>query len=117
MPKSWLPPAVWCQGDQSTRTGGSSSKYANCETSIAWFEHHMRWVLITAFGVPVEPEVNRNLTMVSGPTLAFAASASVVGAGASQVCNSVAGRLASGLRSTTTSTPGGTTASIARRYG
>src|ERR1700704_1706529 len=107
MPKSWLPPAVWCQGDQSTRTGGSSSKYANCETSIAWFEHHMRWVLITAFGVPVEPEVNSNLTMLSGPTLAFAASASVVRVGASNVCSSVLGRPGSGLQPTTNSAPGG----------
>ena len=32
----------------------------------------MRWVLITAFGVPVEPEVNRNLAMVSGVTAAKA---------------------------------------------
>ena len=28
----------------------------------------MRWVLITAFGWPVEPEVNRNFAIVSGPT-------------------------------------------------
>ena len=33
----------------------------------------MRWVLMTAFGVPTEPEVNRNLAMVSGPTPAKAA--------------------------------------------
>ena len=26
----------------------------------------MRWVLMTALGVPTEPEVNRNLAMVSG---------------------------------------------------
>ncbi len=26
----------------------------------------MRWVLITALGVPVEPEVNRNFAIVSG---------------------------------------------------
>ena len=32
----------------------------------------MRWVLITAFGVPVEPEVNRNFAIVSGPTVAKA---------------------------------------------
>ena len=29
----------------------------------------MRCVLITPFGAPVEPEVNRNLPIVSGPTL------------------------------------------------
>ncbi len=27
----------------------------------------MRWVLITPFGQPVEPEVKRNLAIVSGP--------------------------------------------------
>ena len=32
----------------------------------------MRWVLITAFGVPVEPEVNRNFAIVSGVTAANA---------------------------------------------
>src|SRR3977135_1619037 len=31
-----------------------------------WLDVSMRWVLITAFGVPVEPEVNRNFAMVSG---------------------------------------------------
>src|ERR1700704_5891798 len=107
MPKSWLPPAVWGPGDPDTRTGGSSAKNASCERIIAWFEHHMRWVLITAFGVPVEPEVNRNLTTVSGPTLAFAASASVVRVGASNVCSSVLGRPGSGLQPTTNSAPGG----------
>ena len=43
---------------------------ASCERIIAWFELHLRWVLITALGVPVEPEVNRRLAMVSGPTAA-----------------------------------------------
>ena len=32
----------------------------------------MRWVLITAFGAPVEPEVNRNFAIVSGVTAANA---------------------------------------------
>ena len=32
----------------------------------------MRWVLMTAFGVPVEPEVNRNFAIVSGVTAAKA---------------------------------------------
>ena len=44
----------------------------------------MRWVLITAFGVPVEPEVNRNLTMVSGPTWACAGSTAPDGRGRQQ---------------------------------
>ena len=32
----------------------------------------MPWVLMTAFGAPVEPEVNRNFAIVSGPTAANA---------------------------------------------
>src|SRR3954463_7937877 len=48
-----------------------------------WLEVSMRWVLITAFGVPVEPEVNRNFAIVSGPTAAKAfAAASLSGVAA-----------------------------------
>jgi hypothetical protein len=47
--------------------------------TISWFAHHMRCVLITAFGAPVEPEVKRNLAIVSGPTRACAASTSALG--------------------------------------
>ena len=81
---------------------------------MAWFEHHMRCVLITAFGVPVEPEVNRNLATVSGVTAACAASAAPVGVGASNVSNNVVRRPGTGLRATTISTSGRTAASIAR---
>ena len=42
--------------------------------SICWLAHSMRWVLITPLGCLVEPEVNRNLAIVSGPTAACAAS-------------------------------------------
>ena len=38
----------------------------------------MRWVLITAFGVPVEPDVNRNFAIVSGVIAANAFSTSGV---------------------------------------
>src|SRR4029453_15608231 len=58
---------------------GSSGKKASWERIIAWFEHHMRWLLITALGTPVEPEVNRNLAMVSGPTAACARSSAAPG--------------------------------------
>ena len=70
---------------------------------ITWFEHHMRWVLITPLGMPVEPEVNRNLAMVSGPTCAWAASTAAVGARSSRSANSVVGRLGIGLRVTSSS--------------
>src|SRR4051794_7505337 len=43
-----------------------------------WLEVSMRWVLITAFGVPVEPEVNRNFAIVSGVTAAKAFSTASV---------------------------------------
>jgi hypothetical protein len=33
---------------------------------ISALEHIMRWVVITALGVPTEPDVKRNLAMVSG---------------------------------------------------
>ena len=42
--------------------------------SICWLAHSMRWVLTTPLGSLVEPEVNRNLAIVSGPTRACAAS-------------------------------------------
>ncbi|MNF10990.1 hypothetical protein D3C80_2120900 [compost metagenome] len=43
----------------------------------------MRWVVGTALGSLVEPEVKRNLAMLSGPTRAKAASAAPVSAGCS----------------------------------
>ena len=69
MLKLWLPPKVWFHGSQSTITGGSSATKQKPAAIIAWFEHSMRWVLMTPFGLPVEPEVNRNLAMVSGADL------------------------------------------------
>ena len=43
-----------------------------------WLEVSIRWVLITAFGVPVEPDVNRNFAIVSGVIAAKAVSTSGV---------------------------------------
>src|SRR5882724_12339139 len=37
-----------------------------------WLEVSMRWMLMTAFGAPVEPEVNRNFAIVSGVSAAKA---------------------------------------------
>ena len=51
MLKLWLLPKVWLQGSQSTTTGGSSATKAKPAAIIAWFEHSMRWVLMTALGV------------------------------------------------------------------
>src|SRR5258708_22751719 len=74
--KLWLPPKVWFQGSQSTSTGGRSSTKGQACASICWFAHSMRCVLITPFGVPVEPEVNRIFAMDSG--LTFKNSLSIV---------------------------------------
>jgi len=50
----------------------------------------LRWVLITAFGVPVEPEVNRNLAMVSGVMAANAFATSDVSGVAAIARNAIA---------------------------
>ena len=50
----------------------------------------MRWVLITAFGVPVEPEVNRNFAIVSGVTALKAFSTSGVSGVAAMLRNGIA---------------------------
>ena len=50
----------------------------------------MRWVLITAFGVPVEPEVNRNFAIVSGVIAAKAFATSADSGVAMMVRNAVA---------------------------
>ena len=113
MLKLWLPPKVWLHGSQSTTTGGSSATKAKPAPIIAWFEHSMRWVLMTPLGFPVEPEVNRIFATVSGPTLAWAASTAWVGCAASRSANSVAGR-SPAFAVTTISTPRGTAASMAR---
>ena len=68
MPTLWLPPKVWFQGSQSTSTGGSSASDGKHWRIICWLAHSMRWVLITPLGSLVEPEVKRNLAIVSGPT-------------------------------------------------
>ena len=48
-------------------TGGSSFRNASVSRSITWLAQIMRWVLMTAFGLPVEPDVSRNFAIVSGP--------------------------------------------------
>ena len=98
MLKLWLLPKVWLQGSQSTTTGGSSLTKAKPDPSIAWFEHSMRCVLMTALGFPVEPEVNRNLAIVSGDTARCAAATPVASSRAKQIgehrCLAIAERIA-----------------------
>ena len=61
-----LAPKVWLHGSQSASTGFSSSRKRQTCAIICWLAHSMRWVLITTFGWPVEPEVSRYLACVSG---------------------------------------------------
>ena len=65
---------MWLQGNQSSSTSGSSEWLGLNAFSIAWLEVIIPCVLMTPLGVPVEPEVNRNLPIVSGVTRACAAS-------------------------------------------
>ena len=119
MPTLWLPPKVWFQGSQSTSTGGSSARKAKHWRSICWLAQIMRWVLITPLGCLVEPEVNRNLAMVSGPTWPCAS----ISSGPISVASIASKRLrlrpcSAGVSSplvTQTSTSGGTTLAMALR--
>src|SRR6185295_16897057 len=75
--KLWLAPKVWLHGNQSriTRSLTWSRKLQVCALAC-WLEVSIRCVLITAFGVPVEPDVNRNFAIVSGVTAAKAVATS-----------------------------------------
>src|SRR5687768_11841214 len=79
MPKLWLPPAVWFQGSQQHRTGGSSPRNGSTDRIMTWFEHSIRWVLMTPFGRPVDPDVNKTFAIVSAPTRSRAASTAADG--------------------------------------
>jgi hypothetical protein len=113
MPKLWLPPKVWFHGSQSTSTGGASASTGMLWAICCWLAHHMPWVLITALGSLVEPLVNRNLAMVSGPVACMAASTAGVVRG-QQVGKGRAGATGHSPAVSTTSRSVPTTAPIAR---
>ena len=74
----------------------------------------MRWVLITPLGSLVEPEVNRNFAIVSGPTAAWAAAPVWPGTVASKASNGVTVRSSSVPSVSTTSMSVPTHAAMAR---
>ena len=80
-------------------------------------EQSISCVLMTALGMPVEPEVNRNLAMVSGPTASWAASTTGVSGVFMRSAKSVTGRPAGGFFTTTSSTSAGAAFSMARANG
>ena len=115
---SALPPIVWFQGSQSSRKGsGSCGPRGRHCIIIAALAHIIRCVLITALGMPVEPEVNSSLPTVSGPI----ASTLACTAGVARVAASAAyGRLgtpAGGRSTCTTCTPSRSSAASARSKG
>ena len=81
----WLPPKVWFQGSQSTSTRRCAVTNGQVCSAIIWLAHIIRCVLMTPFGMPVEPEVNSTLATVSGPTAANARSTALVGVAAEQL--------------------------------
>ena len=75
---------VWFQGIQSSTSSGLSVADWRDWRDWATLAHIMRWVLITALGRPVDPEVNNSLPTVSGVICATdAATADVAGVRAS----------------------------------
>src|SRR5580658_5705131 len=89
MPKLWLPPKVWFHGSQSHSTGGSSPRNAKTVRSISWLEQSMRCVVTTPFGLPVEPDVNKTLAIVSGVTRECASSTAAEGEASANSWNEV----------------------------
>src|ERR1700686_2415343 len=73
-----------------TRSSRAPSRNDQVCALACWLEVSMRWVLITAFGVPVEPEVNRNFAIVSGVIAANAFATSGVAGEAATARNEMA---------------------------
>ena len=62
-----VPPATWLQGSHSSSTAsGMSGVRRTVWACMAMVAHNMPWVMGTALGTPVEPEVKRYLATVSG---------------------------------------------------
>jgi hypothetical protein len=75
-----LPPIVWFHGSQSSITAtGSSGLRVRAIFPMAMLAHIISWVLITALGMPVLPEVNRNLPTVAGSIMSIERATAAVG--------------------------------------
>ena len=57
---------MWFRGSQSTSIGGSAARKPKHWRSCCRLAHKLRWLLITPLGALVDPEVNKNLAIVSG---------------------------------------------------
>src|SRR4051794_27390373 len=83
-----LPPMVWFHGIQSSTfaIGPSGLRGRTC-IIIAALAHIISWVLMTALGMPVEPEVNSSLPTVFGEILEIDSSTSFVSGVAARSAN------------------------------
>ena len=71
--------------------GAATAAGQTCAT-IVWFAHSMRCVVITPFGVPVEPDVNKIFAVVSGPTAVCARSAAAGSSSSAAASRRIASR-------------------------
>jgi len=85
--------------------------------SICWLAQIIRWVLITPLGCLVEPEVKRNLAMVSASTASWAARRPSPGFVASSVSKAMVSRPSTWPWVSTTATSAGTLWIPGNRHG
>src|SRR6185295_4527563 len=95
--KLWLAPNAWLQGNQSTMTGGESSRNGQHCAMLCWLAHSIRWVVITPLGSPVDPDVKRIFATSPGFTRSNACPTAPVGLQPSSDANEVAPRSAAPL--------------------
>ena len=110
-----LPPIVWFHGSQSSMTGGGSSALrVRAIWPMARLAHIISWVLITALGMPVLPEVNRNLAIVLGSMRAIDCATASVGRVATSSLHGNDCIWGGGLSTWTSNTPERSSAASAR---
>ena len=68
-------PMSWNSGSQLTITSRSATRFVAAYMDST-FAHRLRWVILTAFGVAVEPEVSWRKAVSSSPGSAGSRSAS-----------------------------------------
>src|SRR4029079_9736610 len=97
---------VWFHGIQSStfEIGPSGSRGRTC-VIIAALAHIISWVLMTAVGMPVEPEVQSNFPMVSGVIFEIDSSTSLVTGVAARSANATLLIVSHGRATCTTVTP------------
>ena len=112
-----LPPIVWFQGIQSSTRGRGSPGWRGRDCwPIVTLAHIICCVLITALGVPVEPDVSRNLPTVCGSIKATEASTAAPAVVATRLDQAMLGKPGTGSSTCTSVTPRRSSALSARSY-